>query len=252
MGKFKPREKFNHKDAAYRVALAGISAALATLFVGLSVLVRFSTIAFYVAGGIALVIPVCKRFYSSAVFAYIVSAVLGLVFTGFDFVSVSGYILYFAPMAIMSAIMQEKNLKWYFALIPKTAFIAGMLAALFYGLGTIVIDASLLADVPFWLVIVVGMPALLALDFLMQRVYRVLKPIVGKVLRNRNGAGIVQKENEEAYDDASNPFDEFNDGEYDGEHIENKADNGGESPADKAKGGEGSSGESNSDGGEVK
>lgn len=181
------RKSINPKNAAYRVALAGISASLATLFVGLSVAVKFSTIAFYVAASIALIIPVCRRYYSASVFAYAVSAVLGLVFVGFDIVSVAGYVLYFAPMAIISAIMQENGLKWYFALIVKIVFIVGILAALFYGLGTIVIDKSLMSEVPFWLVIVVGLPLLVALDFLMQFVYKTIKPRINKVLRAKGG-----------------------------------------------------------------
>ena len=56
MGK-RTRRKLNRQDAIYQLALAGISAAIALLFVWLSVLVRFSTVAFYVAASVAIMVP---------------------------------------------------------------------------------------------------------------------------------------------------------------------------------------------------
>ncbi len=55
------KRKMSRQDAIYRIALAGICAALSLLLVWLSVVIRYSTIAFYVAAGIVLMIPMTQR-----------------------------------------------------------------------------------------------------------------------------------------------------------------------------------------------
>ena len=57
------------KRTAYALALAGISAALALLFVWLGVVTRYVTIAFYAAAGLAVNVPLCKKYYASGIFA---------------------------------------------------------------------------------------------------------------------------------------------------------------------------------------
>lgn len=54
------RIKISRQEAVYRVALAGISAAVALLMVWLGVVVRFSTIAFFIAASVALGAAVAK------------------------------------------------------------------------------------------------------------------------------------------------------------------------------------------------
>ena len=131
----KTRPKFTAGKTAYALALAGISAALALFCVWLGVVVRYITIAMFAAAGIAVMAPVTKRYYASAIFAYAVSA--GLSFLVGDVTTVVGYVLYFGPMAIISAIMWEKKVRWFVAYPVKIVFINGALAALYYGLQAI-------------------------------------------------------------------------------------------------------------------
>lgn len=131
----KKRGKISARKTAYALALAGISAALALLFVWLGVVVRYVTIAMFAAAGVAVMVPVTKRYYASAVLAYLVSAGLG--FLVGDVTAVAGYAVYFGPMALISAVMWEKNVKWYVSYPVKIVFINGALAALYYGLQAI-------------------------------------------------------------------------------------------------------------------
>ena len=70
--------KISRQGAIYRVALAGISAALALLLVWLSVIARYGTLGFFAAAALVIMIPLSKKYYVSALFAYAVSAGLSV------------------------------------------------------------------------------------------------------------------------------------------------------------------------------
>ncbi len=207
----KGKKKITRQDAIYRIALAGICAALSLLLVWLSVLVRFSTIAFYVAAGLVLMIPMTQRYYLSSLFAYAVSAGLSFVIAG-DVVAVAGYIVYFGPMALITGFLLNVKMKWWISLIIKLVYINGALALLFYVLGTIMIDTSIIEKLEFWMVALVGSVALVAIDFVVQLAYKQLGRIVGKVLRKNNEGGneeiVVNDDEDDVVNDKDNPFED--------------------------------------------
>lgn len=176
------RKKISRQEAIYQLALAGISAAIALLFVWLSVIVRFSTIAFYVAASVAIMVPLTKRYYIAGFFAYIVSAVLGFVIAG-DIYTVVGYVAYFGPMALITGIMCNLKVKWFIALPIKVVYINGALALLYFACHTIMIDASIMEKINYWVVALVGTIALVLIDYVLQFVYARLIPTVEKALR---------------------------------------------------------------------
>lgn len=118
----KQRKKLNRQEAIYQLALAGISSAVALLFVWLSVIVRFSTVAFYIAASLAIMIPLTKRYYLAGFFAYGVASALGFVIAG-DIYTVAGFVAYFGPMALLTGIMCNKKVKWFVALPVKIVYI---------------------------------------------------------------------------------------------------------------------------------
>lgn len=187
------------------MALAGISAAVALLFVGLSVLVRYSTIAFYVAAGLALMVPLTRRYYLSAFFAYAVSAALGFVIAG-DIFTVIGYVAYFGPIALISGFLYNTKLKWYFALIVKAVFINAVLAVLYFALGTFVLDAVIIERVPYWALAIIGTVILLAIDAVQVLAYRKLIPIIHKAIGRVNRSPAQNSDHDQGDDES--PFDE--------------------------------------------
>lgn len=204
----KRKGKISPKKTAYALALAGISAALALLFVWLGVVVRYVTIAMFAAAGVAVMVPVSKRYYVSAVFAYLVSAGLG--FLVGDVATVAGYAIYFGPMALISAFMWEKKVKWFIAYPVKIVYINGALAALYYGLQAIELLApDVAAYFDYWAIAVIGTVALLLIDLLMYYVYRTVSRLTAKVIRDKDAAHVTEKEIEE--DDGNHPFDELDD-----------------------------------------
>lgn len=195
-------KKKNRQHFIYEVALGGISAAMALLLVWLSVVVRYGTIGFYVAACCALLVPLSQKYYFASISAYVVSSLLAFAIVG-DIFMISGYVVYFAPMCIASAIMLEKKVKWFISIPVKVVFIGLALAFLYYVAGTIMISSEIIGEIPFWAVELVGIVALLLIDFLMGYVYGVLKDRVSRVLRKR----LKKDEVEEEDDEDVNPFD---------------------------------------------
>lgn len=200
----------------YRVALAGISAAVALLMVWLGVVVRFSTIAFFIAASVALMVPLSQKYYLSSVLAYVVSAGLSFAVAG-DVFSVMGYVVYFGPMAILSGIMlnHKDKIKWWVQLIVKIVYINGALALLYFVCHNIVLDSSIVDKVQYWMIALFGTIILVALDYALQFIYKRIAILVGKALR-KNERRIKRRvdENDEDDDsrpDGNTPFDEFSD-----------------------------------------
>lgn len=206
------KRKISRQQAIYSIALAGISSAVALLMVWLGVIVRFSTVAFFIAAGIALYVPLSQRYYLSSIFAYFVSAGLSLLIAG-DIFSVMGYVIYFGPMAILTGILLnfKHKIKWYFALIIKIVYINIALALLYFVCNTIMIDSSVIEKLDYWVIAIVGTILLVAIDYVLQFVYTRLGTIVGKSLRKISKSQPSQ--NLPADDDdapsGENPFDEF-------------------------------------------
>lgn len=200
----------------YRVALAGISAAVALLMVWLGVVVRFSTIAFFIAASVALMVPLSQKYYLSSVLAYVVSAGLSFAVTG-DVFSVMGYVVYFGPMAIISGIMlnhSDKINRWV-QLIVKIVYINGALALLYFVCHNIVLDSSIVDKVQYWMIALFGTIILVALDYALQFIYKRIAILVGKALRKNERRtkrrGDENDEDDDSRPDGNTPFDEFSD-----------------------------------------
>lgn len=200
----------------YRVALAGISAAVALLMVWLGVVVRFSTIAFFIAASVALMVPLSQKYYLSSVLAYVVSAGLSFAVAG-DVFSVMGYVVYFGPMAIISGIMlnhSDKINRWV-QLIVKIVYINGALALLYFVCHNIVLDSSIVDKVQYWMIALFGTIILVALDYALQFIYKRIAILVGKALRKNERrtkrCGDENDEDDDSRPDGSIPFDEFSD-----------------------------------------
>ena len=204
------KRRISARKTAYALALAGISAALALLFVWLGVVVRYVTVAMFAAAGVAVMVPVTKHYYASAVLAYIVSAGFG--FLVGDVTAVVGYAVYFGPMALISAVMWEKNVRWFISYPVKIVFINAALAALYYGLqGLEILAPDLVAVFDYWAIAILGTVALLLIDLLMNYVYRTLRRVMRKVLRDNHTSEVTAEEIAREDEENKSPFDEFDD-----------------------------------------
>lgn len=199
------KRKRTRSEIIYEVALGGIASAMALLLVWLSVVVPYGTIALYVFASIALLVPLTQKYYIATISAYIVSSLLAFAIVG-DILLISGYVVYFAPMSIISGIMLEKKVKSYITIPVKVVYIGLAIAFLYYVAGSIVVSDKLFDKVPFWAVEIVGMVALLAIDFLMGYVYQSIKNKVSKVLRKRANNDENNDTNQDKMSGEDNPF----------------------------------------------
>lgn len=191
--------KTNRQRVIYEVALGGVSAAIATLLVSLSVVVKYGTIGFFVAACVAIMIPLSQKYYFASVASYIASSLISFAITG-DFFAVSGYVVYFAPMAILSGILIEKRVKWYISLPVKAVYINLALAFLYYVAGNIMISADLIGEIPYYAIAIVGTVVLLAVDVLLYYVYLYVKKRTEKVLRKRDKTETVEESEDTPFD----------------------------------------------------
>lgn len=207
------KHKLSRQETIYAIALAGISAAVALLMVWLGVVVRFSTVAFFVAAGIAVMVPASQKYYVSSVFAYIVSAGLSFLVAG-DVFSVMGYVVYFGPMAIITAVMynHKDKVKWWLALIIKAVYINAALAILYFLCHNIVIDEAVIDKIKYWMIALFGTVLLLAIDYALQYIYKKVGALLSKVLRKKNVSSHdddIVLNDDDAFDES--PFDDFDD-----------------------------------------
>ncbi len=193
--------KKDRQRIIYEVALGGVAAGIATLLVSLSVVVKYGTIGFFVAACVAIMIPLSQKYYFSSVVAYIASSLISFAITG-DFFAVAGYVVYFAPMAILSGIFIEKHVKWFISLSVKAVYINLALAFLYFVAGNIMISEEIIGKIPYYAIAIVGTVVLIAVDFLLGYVYLYVKNRTEKVLRKRQNKTEVVDEN---------PFDDMDD-----------------------------------------
>lgn len=221
------KRKKSRQETIYAVALAGISAAVALLMVWLGVVVRFSTVAFFIAASIAVMVPASQKYYFSSVFAYLVSAGLSFLVAG-DVFSVMGYVVYFGPMAIITAVCcnHKDKIKWWIALIVKAVYINGALAILYFLCHNIVIDESIIDKVQYWMIALFGTVLLIAIDYVLQFIYKRAGVLLARVLRKKSGktedgdVEIFADDEEDGSPLGDSPFEDFH-SDCDNTKIEN-------------------------------
>lgn len=229
------RHKLSRQDTIYAVALAGISAAVALLMVWLGVVVRFSTVAFFIAASIAVMVPASQKYYVSSIFAYLVSAGLSFLVAG-DVFSVMGYVVYFGPMAIITAVFfnHKDKVKWWIALIVKVVYINAALAILYFLCHNIVLDESIIDKVQYWMIALFGTVILVAIDYMLQFIYRRAGVLFSRVLRKKGAksddSDVIENDDEDAPSGES-PFEEWGAGGND--DFGNDNDNASDDDSDK-------------------
>ncbi|MGN0795726.1 MAG: hypothetical protein ACI4MT_02075 [Christensenellales bacterium] len=204
------------KRQTIEIAVAGISAGLILLLLWLSVIVRYGTVSFYIAAAVVLMVPICKKYYWAAAFAYISASLLAFAIVG-DILQILGFLIYFGPMTFISTIMAEKNVKPYITFPVKIVYINACLAALYYGSKTLFVDLSQLGlEIHYAVIAIVGTIILLLLDTIMLMLYIRLKPIIDKAIKDVP----VKKKSTEERENGDDVFD-FDDNDEKAEPSQN-------------------------------
>lgn len=196
------RRKLSRQDAIYSIALAGISAGMALLLVWLGVITKYTTIAFFIAASLAILVPMTRGYYLSSLIAYGVSAGLSFLIVG-DIVAVSGYIVYFGPMGLLTGLLFNLKVKLWIQTIIKAVCINGLIPILYFVFKAIILTSDAF-EVKYYIVAIVSTIVLLAIDFVVMIAYKRISKIMDKVLRNTQ---VKEKEINDDNNDDNNPFD---------------------------------------------
>ena len=163
------------------IALSGISTALAIVFVVMAVYIEPMTLSFYVLSAIATMLPITKGSYKGAMLSCIATIILSV---SIATVKALPFAIFFGPYTIVALVLSKK-LKWYFAYPIKLIWFNLVLYILYLVVGLVVIDFSQLGfELEYWTIALVGSVLFLVYDYMMQYIFRVLKYLVDKRIKN--------------------------------------------------------------------
>jgi hypothetical protein len=173
-----------------QIALSGISAGFALLFIWLANVASFLSLTFYALSAVALMLPLCKKYYISAVLAYAAASLLSFFIVGNIF-KVLPFIIFIGPFVLTSVIMSLKEVKPYIEIPVKIVLVNAVLAIFYFALGAVIFspDSYLfqLTDMEnlhyAWIALLVTLVALLA-DAVMLRLFAVLRKTLDRVIKN--------------------------------------------------------------------
>lgn len=170
-------------DRTKQIALAGITAALSLVFAVLGVYVDMLTATFGVLSAIVLMLPLSKGKYLAACLGYVAAGLLLMLFA--SPVLALPYITVFGGYTLFSVIAKEKKLSPYVAYPIKAIWINGVLALLYFGVKTLVIDYSAIGfELKYGYLAVIVTVLGLIYDFILLYFYAKFKQLSERYFKN--------------------------------------------------------------------
>lgn len=109
------------------IALSAISAALAVIFLLLGAFVEILDISCIMIAGIAIMLPLSKKYYLGAFLAFVASALIGIFVTGARFTVIVPYAMFFGLHPIVNSLQRKFRINKFLALAVKDVwFLATM------------------------------------------------------------------------------------------------------------------------------
>lgn len=174
-----------NRNRTYKIALAGVSAGLALLFVWLANYVSIMTLTFYALSACALMLPMCKNYLWSAVFAYIAASALSFLVVGNIF-KVLPFIMLIGPFVIFSCFGANKGLKLYITIPVKVVWVNAVFALFYYVFDILVVDLSSIGigELSYVWIAVLGTLVILFADVLLLLLFEQTKKTLSRVIRD--------------------------------------------------------------------
>ena len=113
--------------SAHEVALAGVSTAIATLFLAIGNITTVLLFTGYLVASIALSLPLAKGSYRGYVLAYVSTVLLTLVIigTGGYFIDLLPFVLFFGLHPLLNELQVKLRINRWLALLVKTVWFDG-------------------------------------------------------------------------------------------------------------------------------
>ena len=202
------------KKNSFRIALAALSCALATLFVALlGVNTSFAFVLGYVCGSVCLMLPLAKEYRLAGFLAYAGTCLLCLAFNGIPlFYKLFPFVAFFG----LHPLEKKYNVNRWLAFAVKDVWFVGMLCAswaLFCAMGGVTAESlpfAWLYDWAYLIIAVGGVAVFFFYDWLMQRAQRLVDFYVGKIGGGKGKKGGKKPpQNTQGREDAADVFEGF-------------------------------------------
>ena len=114
------------KISAYEIALAGLSAALSTVFLVIGTITPVLLFTAYLVACVALMLPLSKGSYLGYIFAFLATAILCLLFVGAGFIfELMPFALFFGLHPLINELQIQKRWKKWWAFAGKALWFDG-------------------------------------------------------------------------------------------------------------------------------
>jgi hypothetical protein len=172
------------KITAHEVALAGISTAIATLFLAVGNFTSVLLFVGYMVASVALALPLAKKSYIGYVLAYVATLLLTVLIIGTAgyFIDLLPFILFFGLHPLLNDLQERLQVKKWLAFLVKCVWFDGAML-LFWWLVVQTTGVSWL-DAYAVPIVLVGSTLYFALyDYAFYRLNRQVSALVGRILK---------------------------------------------------------------------
>ena len=173
-------KKLSGKD----VALSGVSAALAIIFVFCAIYVYFATLSFYVLAAISVSLPLMRKNFIAATLSYFVS---GLVAFFVGNIQMMPYILFFGLYSLVSWLLdfyfyEKININKWIKIAINVVIKIGFFALIFWGIYVLmnltVADFSNLMITNFWILVLIAFFVFVLYDIIYREIFKLLSKLI--------------------------------------------------------------------------
>ena len=169
------------KISAYEIALSALACALATIFLTVGVYVDVLLFTAYLLAGIALMLPLSKRFYLGYALAYVAACLLSLLFVGWKIWDVLPFIVFFGLHPLVNELQLKIKINRWLACALKGLWFDGMLLLVWF----FIAEMSLAISLPLpWIIVIIivgGSGVFILYDYVMYKWRGIVNVLVAKV-----------------------------------------------------------------------
>lgn len=205
------------KTNSFRIALAALSCALATLFVALlGINTSFAFALGYVCGSVCLMLPLAKDYRWAGFLAYVATCLLCLAFNGIPlFYKLFPFVAFFGLHPLVNSLQKKFRINRWVAFAVKDVWFVGVLCAtwaLFCAMGGITAESlpfTWLYDWAYLIIAVGGAVLFFFYDWLMIRAQRLVDYYVAKLGSGKGKKSGEKKQPPKTNNDIADVFDDF-------------------------------------------
>lgn len=172
------------KHKSFEIALSGISAAIATVFLWMGTINRPLLMTGYLLGAFAMMMPLSRQFVWGSVMAYFASSLLAFLLGGGGFIfSLLPFLAFFGLHPLVNYLQVKHNINRYLAYIVKALWFDGMLVLLWFFVCGGEVGFAFVNDYVWYIIFIGGTALFYVYDYLMFSCQIAINQIVRKIKR---------------------------------------------------------------------